>query len=117
MKPENLKAHLQRDKEFLRSLYESSSVFNSRRILNFSSDSKLNSLIHFLHFVSSGQVKMKKENFDAFGKRHLNIFKKYLDSKKSLQNFLNFDRLEKLKVLNKLCAIFPHILHILFNDD
>ena len=63
MNPETLKPQLVRDKVFLEELYSSQSVPNSKRLLNFASDSKLNTIIKFLHFVANGQIKVKREHF------------------------------------------------------
>ena len=65
MNKENVKQCLVRDKSFLRELYESPNSLNTKRILQFASDLKLNTVIKFLHFLSNGEIKIKKQNFDA----------------------------------------------------
>jgi hypothetical protein len=65
MNKDTVKQCLVRDKEFLRELYQSNNSQQTKRILNFASDLKLNTVIKFLHFLANGEIKIKKENFDA----------------------------------------------------
>lgn len=65
MNKDNMKQCLVRDKSFLRELYESNNSVKSKRILNFASDLKLNTVIKFLHFLANGEIKIKQENFEA----------------------------------------------------
>jgi hypothetical protein len=64
MNKETVKSYLIRDKAFLRELYEGNDRVKNNRILNVTSDTKLNTLIRFLHFLSNGEIKIKKENFE-----------------------------------------------------
>ena len=61
MNKENVKQCLQRDKEFLRELYLSDNLYKVKTILNSASDLKLNTLIKFLHFLSNGEIRIKKK--------------------------------------------------------
>jgi hypothetical protein len=82
MNKESVKQCLIRDKPFLRELYESHNSVNTKRIFQFGADLKLNTVIKFLHFLANGEIKIKKQNFDAlislkrltFLKKVLNIF-------------------------------------------
>ena len=65
MNRENVKSCLVRDKAFLRELYESNNSQKIKRLLISASDLKLNTVIKFLHFLSNGEIKIKKQNFDA----------------------------------------------------
>jgi hypothetical protein len=65
MNKENVKSCLVRDKAFLRELYQSNNSQKTKRLLNSASDLKLNTIIKFLHFLSNGEIKIKKQNFDA----------------------------------------------------
>jgi hypothetical protein len=65
MNKENVKSCLVRDKAFLRELYESNNSQNTKKLLTSASDLKLNTVIKFLHFLSNGEIKIKKQNFDA----------------------------------------------------
>ena len=60
-----MKQYLIRDKSFLQELYSSPNSLNTKRLLNFASDSKLTTVIKILHFLANGEIPMKKENFDA----------------------------------------------------
>ena len=59
-----LKARMIKDKSFLKDLYEGTNFERKKRILNSSSDSKLDTLLNFLHFLVNGEICMKKEHFD-----------------------------------------------------
>jgi hypothetical protein len=65
MNKESVKQCLIRDKSFLRELYESNNSQKTKKLLNSASDLKLNTVIKFLHFLSNGEIKIKKQNFDA----------------------------------------------------
>jgi len=96
------KALLIRDKEFLKSLFDSESAAKSKNILSFASDSKLNTLIIFLHYVSNGHIKMKKEHFDALEQKHSKLIRRETESKAALKRLLNSERKNKLNVLFKV---------------
>ena len=65
MNRDSVKQCLVRDKEFLRELYQNNSSYKTKTILNSASDLKLDTLIKFLHFLSNGEIPIKKANFDA----------------------------------------------------
>ena len=72
-----MKQLLIRDKSFLQELYVSKSSLNTKRILNFASDSKLCTMIKFLHYLANGEIKMKKANFDVLvANKRLKFIKK-----------------------------------------
>jgi len=110
-----LKPLLLRDKEFLRELYQSESASHAKNILNFASDSKVNTLLKFMYMVSNGQIKVKKENFEKLSNNHLKQLKKHLDSKSALQRLLSSERKTKLQFLNKYNSVFHDLLFTLFN--
>ena len=117
MNAESFKPLLVRDKVFLRELYESSGVPNSKRLLLFASDQKLDTLIKFLHFVSNGEIKLKKEHFDVFSKSQVTLMKKKFEKKKVVKEFLKDERKVKIAALQKLVPILPHLLYPLFNEN
>ena len=116
MSREQFKSFLQRDKVFLKELYESDSQSKSKRILNFASDAELNTLTKYFHFVSSGEIQIKKQNFDALAKRHLNLMKKHFEKKSNAQNLIQTSRKTKLSLIFKLLPILNHLLAPLFNQ-
>jgi hypothetical protein len=59
-----MKILLIRDKSFLKSLYEGSNPLKNKRLLNSSNDRQLDTILKYLHFVSNGHIKIKKENFE-----------------------------------------------------
>lgn len=116
MDPEHFKPILIRDKHFLEELYHSSSPSNSKRIIQNASDSKLKTLIIFLHLISSGAIQIKKENFNKLEKRHLKLFRTHFDKKGSSKKLIHSDRALQFKVLSKILNILPFLLHTLFNE-
>lgn len=60
-----MKQYLVRDKSFLQELYSSQNSLNTKRLLSFASDTKIATVIKFLHFLANGEIPMKKVNFDA----------------------------------------------------
>jgi len=115
MNQEHMKALLLRDKEFLRTLYSSESAPASKKLLNNASDSKLNTLVKFLHMEANGHIKIRKEDFEALSNGHVKFFRKHFESKAALKRLLG-ERQEKVKVLSKLSPFFPQLLFTLFNQ-
>ena len=62
---ERFKSYLQRDKDWLNQLYCSPNSQNDKRILNFASDAKLDTLIKYLHFLSNGIIKIRRQSFES----------------------------------------------------
>ena len=116
MNREQMKQLLQRDKQFLKELYESESVSKSKRIINFASDGELNTLCKYLHFLSNGDIKIKKHNFEAVSKKQMFLIRKSFESKKVTQNFFQTERKRKIQILLKLISAFSHLLAPLFNQ-
>lgn len=116
MDQDRFKSLLVRDKEWLEQLYLSSSLPNSKRLLNSASDKKLDTLIQFLHFLSNGIIKMHKKNFEALGATIIKYLKKSFEKKAAIRRLINSERADKLKVLNKLLKSLSFLLYTLFND-
>ena len=57
--------YLVRDKEWLEQLYTSTNTLQTKRLLNFATDTRLDTLIKYLHYLSSGAIKIKRANFEA----------------------------------------------------
>jgi hypothetical protein len=101
----------------LRSLYDGPNPLKNKRILNAANDSQLNTLIRYLHFVTTGQIKIKKENFDILQQnKKLQLIKQKVEKKFQLNRLLQSDRAHKLQFLNRLSNIYGAILYILFNE-
>ena len=109
------KTHLQRDKTFLKDLYKSDSKSKSRKLLTFATDSELLTLIKYTHFVTNGEIHIKKKDFDALGK-FIVFLKKNFEKKASFQRIYQMTRMQKLKVLSKFLTHFPHLLAPLFEE-
>jgi hypothetical protein len=62
---------------------------------------KLNTLIRFLHFLSNGEIKIKKENFEILQKtKKLSVLKRNVEKKAAVSRLLKSERVSKLKFLN-----------------
>ena len=114
MNKDQFKTYLQRDKTFLKELFESDSVVKSKRILTFATDAELNTLMKYLHFVSNGEIPIKKNNFEALDKKYLKLIKKNFEKKNSLHELLQNSRKIKLLVLIKVLPSFSNVLAPLF---
>ena len=80
MNKESVKQCLVRDKAFLRELYESNNPVKTKSVLNAASDIKLATLIKFIHFLANGEVRIKRENFEAIqNHKRLQFIKKVLN--------------------------------------
>jgi thiaminase len=117
MHTEVFRTYLVRDKAFLRELYEGQSRLSNNRILFAASDSKLNTLIRFLHYLANGEIKMKKENFEAIQThKKLNVIKRNVEKKAALSRLLKSERITKMKFLKQISAVFGPLLYCLFNE-
>jgi hypothetical protein len=87
MSSEQFKSQLVRDKLFLKELYLSKSSSKSKRLLYFASDPEIATLLKYLHFVSNGEIKIKKANFEALRNYHLNTIKKNFEKKQNFRKF------------------------------
>ena len=118
MNKETLKSYLTRDKSFLKELYEGENVSKNNRIVNFASDTKLNTLIKLLHFIANGEIKIKRVNFEIIQKNNkLQLIKRNVEKKSALRKLLNGEREMKVKFLQKLSPIFSAFLYCLFNEN
>ena len=116
MNKETFKTYLVRDKGFLKELYESDNSSRTIRILNFTNDSKLNTLIKLLHFISNGEIRIKKVNFEIIqNQKKLHLIKKAVEKKAALKRLLSSGRETKIKFLKKLSSVYSALLHSLFN--
>ena len=114
---EGMKSLLIRDKGFLRELFEGPNPLKNNRVLKGASDSQLNTLIKFLHFLSNGEITMKKENFEIIeNAQKLKLIKSKVEKKKNMNVLLKSERKEKLKFLNRLCNLYSALLSTLFNE-
>lgn len=116
MKQETLKALLIRDKLFLKDLFEGPNPLKNNRILINATDSQLNTLLLYLHFLSTGQIKINKTNFEQLEKlKKITILKAKVEKKATLLILLNGPRADKIMFLKKLSTVMPNLLYGLFN--
>lgn len=114
MKKETLKSYMVRDKAFLRALYVSDNILKNKRLLNGASDIQLNTLLGYLHFLTTGEIKINKKNFDAI-KPKIKYLRKNVETKTSFSTILNGERPQKIHFLLKLYDILPNLLYGVFN--
>ena len=113
-----LKSCLVRDKGFLKELYEQPDLNKKKRKLQTADDTELNTLIKFLHFLSNGEIPMKKENFQAINEsKKLSLITKKVERKSSVVNLIKSPRVVKLKFLMQLIKIYSFLLYPLFNEQ
>ena len=117
MNKEVFKRYLVRDKAFLRDLYEGENKFKNNRLLNSASDTKLNTLIQFLHKLSIGEIKIKK-NFEIVqSSKKINVIKRHVEKKAALRRLIKSERQDKIIFLKKLAGVYSALLYCLFNED
>lgn len=82
MNADTLKSQLLRDKQFLKSLYSGPNVLKNKRILTFSSDSELNTLLKYLYFVVNGHILINRDNFKVIeANKRLRLLQNQLEKK------------------------------------
>ena len=106
MSHEQFKSYLQRDKLFLKELYESNSVAKSKKLLSFANDSQLTTLIKYIHFVANGEIKIKKKNFDSLGNRVFALVRKNFEKKKSTSQSQPISAKRQNQNSAKTCCFF-----------
>ena len=118
MNKEVFKRYLVRDKAFLRDLFEGENKFKNNRLLNSASDTKLNTLIQFLHKLSIGEIKIKKHNFEIVqSSKKINVIKRHVEKKAALRRLIKSERQDKIIFLKKLAGVYSALLYCLFNED
>lgn len=117
MTPEAFAPVLHRDKVFIEELYASPSVINTKRLLNFASDQKLDTVIKVIHFIAIGEIKIKKDHFDSIPKSKVKLMHSHFVQKSKLKNLLKSERKDKILLLQKLSPNFSHLFYPLFNEN
>jgi hypothetical protein len=115
---DQVKTYLIRVKGFLKTLYESENHLTKCRILQSADDTKLNTLIKYLHFVATGEIHMTANNFAVIKEsKRLPLIVKTVEQKTKTLNLLQSPRETKLKFLLKLSQIYSQLLYALFNEQ
>ncbi len=105
---------LQKNKRFLKGLYLGNKVQNLAR-LEVASKYQISNLLNVIHYICKGDIKIKKENFDAIKKA------KRIDALYSLRNasevkiFKTKPIESQILFLKKFASLYVYILHPLFN--
>jgi hypothetical protein len=115
---DQVKTYLIRDKGFLKAIYEGENHLMKRRILQSADDTKLNTLIKYLHFVANGEIEITANNFLVIKEsKKLPFIVKMVEKKTKTMNLLQSPREIKLKFLLKLSQIYSQLLYALFNEQ
>jgi hypothetical protein len=115
---DQVKSYLIRDKGFLKELYEGTNHLGKKQRLQTSEDSELNTLIKYLHFVATGEIKIKSANFKIIeGSKKLPLIVKTVEKKSKVLALLRGPRITKLQFLTKLTKILAPLLYALFNEE
>ena len=105
-----------RDKAFLKELYKLSSL-QSKKLLNYASDSELKTLVYYIYFISSGEIPFKKELFKILSKvNKIEFLHKHFSKEVLVRQFLKEDRKRRLFILHKLNNTFNILLKPLFKE-
>jgi len=113
-----LKACLIRDKGFLKQLYQEPDYTKNRKTLQTADDCELNTLIKYLHFLSNGEIPMKKNNFQAIKEsKKQAVITKTVEKKSRALVMLKGSRVTKLKFLLQLIKIYSFLLYPVFNRE
>ena len=86
-------------------------------ILTSASDLKLNILLNLLHFLSNGEILMKKMNFELIPINKIKFLKKNVEKTATFERLLNNERSKKLSFLRRLTQFYPLLLHCLFVEN
>lgn len=111
---EQMKSLLIRDKGFLKQLFEGDNIAKNKRLILYSNDLQLITLLKFLHFLATGQITIKKENFEKLTPRILKLIKKNVEKQTKLYDLINSDRQLRVKFLLQLCKFYNILLECLF---
>jgi hypothetical protein len=115
---DQVKSYLLRDKGFLKELYQGPNQLSKKQRIQVSEDSELNTLIKYLHFVATGEIKIKSTNFKLIEEsKKLPLIVKTVEKKSKALALLKGPRVTKLKFLLKLTQILSPLLYALFNEE
>jgi len=112
---ETFKAYLVRDRVFLRQLYEGPNPLKNTRIIFTASETEINTLIKFIHYVCNGKITLAAKDFAAIkNKRKLSFIVKNFEKREALENLLHKDIQYKKSLLIQLSVVYPYLLSTLF---
>ena len=99
------------------SLYEGVDPFKNKKVIQTADDGELNTLIKFLHFLSNGEIVMKKANFEKIHEgQKLKLLTKTVEKKSKTLKLVKGPRKDKIKFLNRLLHVYSALLYCLFNE-
>jgi hypothetical protein len=111
----NVKGCMIRDKGFLKTLYESQQILFTKKTLDSASDLELNTLIKILFYLSNGEIKITKDNFEKVSSK-IKVIRSFTEKRSNVVKLLKSARKDKLKFLHKLNPFWPNLFHSLFNE-
>lgn len=112
---ETLKALFIRDKEFLRSLFEGPNPLKNKRLILSATESQIETLIKYLHYLSNGKIRIAIDNFKNIKKRKkLSFLKENFENPAVANNLIYSDLTTKRQKVLFLSVAFPDLLAPLF---
>jgi 2-oxoglutarate dehydrogenase complex dehydrogenase (E1) component-like enzyme len=113
MKEDILRRRLLKEKNYFHKLFKSD-LKDRVNIIGSISNNQQTSLIHYLHKLTNGLVRMKREDFEELAsKKKINYLRKRVESKKALKNALS-DKTKSNQFLRKLSSVIPILLRPMF---
>ena len=107
-----LKNAMIRCKEFLGSLYKSNSL-TAKKILNRGNDFEIRTLIHVLHCLAVGEIKIRREDAEKLNfSRKVKYLHKTFATKSKVTSMLKSPRSEQLDAAEKLSSCYPHLFFL-----
>lgn len=114
----DLKTYIERDTNFLRALYECENHLTKRQILKYAEDSKINTLLKYVHFFANGEINTTAENFSKIRQSgKLKLVYETISELEQTVVFLQFPRYTKLHFLYELLHIYTELLTPVFSGE
>jgi hypothetical protein len=115
---EKLRQQLIVEKDFFENLHTCSSPLKVRHTLNISSKHQLQLLAKIIHLVASGDIPLKRAQFDKIQKsKKLTFINNEFERVKDLEKLLTSKRPELISTLYKIQGIIPVLVSPLVSSN
>ncbi len=112
---EFIKSLFIRDKEFLRALYDGPNPIKNKRLIDSATESQLDTLIKYLHYLSNGKIRISRESFlNIKKKKKFTYLKQNFEKQLAADNLIYSNVVIKKQRLLFLAIVFPDLLAPLF---
>ena len=116
MKNSRLRQYMVRNRVFLHLLFSDKRNNTSKR-LTVCTNYQANVVLHILHKIVTGDISMKKSDFEALKRTRRLKFLKKVASPKDLELMLKSPREKKVAFLKQFTSLYSKILKLLFKKD